>query len=369
MHRRQFTTRALATLGTGGLVIGGQPAFGKTGGRMTQPSMGDGFYVPAEELPHHATFMQWPNDRRVYRDEVFLRMTQESILNIANTISAFEPVYLMADGAQHAALRPRLSRGVELWDIPTNDLWCRDAGQLFAVNDAGEMIVRGIQFNGWGNKQPHDHDAKIAKHVAQTLGLRYVPTALKGEPGGVEQDGHGLLMAHKSSWLIDNRNPNMSLDDISGHLLAAYGADRIIWADGVWDEDITDYHIDSLARFTGPNRAIINLPDDPDPDDPFHMAALDTHDILRAAGVQLDVIPEPHTRRVNSYDFLASYANFYVCNGAVITAQYGDPDTDALAQQTLARHYFDREVIMLNVDTLGELGGGIHCATQQMPKT
>jgi agmatine deiminase len=99
------------------------------------------------------------------------------------------------------------------------------------------------------------------------------------------------------------------------------------------------------------------------------MAALDTHDILRAAGVQLDVIPEPHTRRVNSYDFLASYANFYVCNGAVITAQYGDPDTDALAQQTLARHYFDREVIMLNVDTLSELGGGIHCATQQMPKT
>ena len=27
----------------------------------------------------------------------------------------------------------------------------------------------------------------------------------------------------------------------------------------------------------------------------------------------------------------------------------------------------EREIITLNVDPLGELGGGIHCATQQMP--
>ena len=26
-----------------------------------------------------------------------------------------------------------------------------------------------------------------------------------------------------------------------------------------------------------------------------------------------------------------------------------------------------REIVMLNVDTVGEVGGGIHCATQQEP--
>ncbi|MCP5099681.1 MAG: agmatine deiminase family protein, partial [Chloroflexi bacterium] len=26
-----------------------------------------------------------------------------------------------------------------------------------------------------------------------------------------------------------------------------------------------------------------------------------------------------------------------------------------------------REVVTLNIDVLGEVGGGIHCATQQMP--
>ena len=45
------------------------------------------------------------------------------------------------------------------------------------------------------------------------------------------------------------------------------------WADSVWDEDITDDHIDSLARCTGPGRVLINLPDHPDTRDPFHMAA------------------------------------------------------------------------------------------------
>jgi len=43
----------------------------------------------------------------------------------------------------------------------------------------------------------------------------------------------------------------------------------MIWSSGVWGEDITDYHIDSLARFTGPGRVLINLPDNPDMSDPF----------------------------------------------------------------------------------------------------
>ena len=70
---------------------------------------------------------------------------------------------------------------------------------------------------------------------------------------------------------------------------------------------------------------------------------------------------------MKSIDFVASYANYYVCNGGVIAAQFGDHETDKLAADTLAEHYPGREVVTLNVDALGELGGGIHCATQQLP--
>ena len=328
-----------------------------------------GFYVPPEEAKHQRTFMQWPVDRRVHSDPVFLDMAQQTIADVANAISAFEPVTMLAAQTDHAGARRKLSTAVELWDIPTEDLWCRDAGPIFVVNAAGDLAVSHIQFNGWGEKQVNRRDRQIAGLVAERLGLDLRPTGLRGEAGGVEQDGHGLLAAHESSWVSDNRNPGLSRDEVESRLLTAYGADRMIWSDGVWGEDITDYHIDSLARFTGPGRVLLNLPSDPDTNDPFHLAALDTHDRLVAEGLDVEVIFEPNRRRVRSIDFVASYANYYVCNGGVIASEFGDPETDQVAAAALARHYPGREIVTLNVDLLGEMGGGIHCATQQMPAT
>lgn len=261
----------------------------------------------------------------------------------------------------------RLGQTVELWDIPTEDLWARDAGPLFAKRPDGSLAISHIAFNGWGQKQIHDRDGQVAAEIALRLGLDLVPSGLIGEAGGVEHDGRGALMAHESSWLIENRNPGLSRAQIENRLLAAYGADRMVWSPGVAGQDITDYHIDSLARFSGPGRVLINLPDDPYMPDPFHRAALETHAALVAAGFDVEVIPEPNQRRINTVDFVASYANYYVCNGAVIGAQFGDPQTDAIAADALGRHYPGREIIALDVDALGEIGGGIHCATQQMP--
>jgi agmatine deiminase len=330
---------------------------------MTNPK----FWMPEEHDPHERTFMQWPVNRRVHPDRVFLKMTQQTIADIANAISEFEPVTMLAAAKDHANARKKLSANVELWDILTEDLWCRDSGPIFVKDDAGQLAVTHIHFNGWGEKQVNQRDSLIAGQVAKRLGLRLIASGLRGEGGGLEHDGHGLLMAHESSWVNDNRNPGLSRDQIETRLLTAYGADRMIWSDGLWGEDITDYHIDSLARFTGPKRVLINLPDKPDLSDPFHMAALDTYDKLASEDLNIEVIPEPHKRRMKSLDFVASYANYYACNGAIIAAQFGDKKTDQIAKEALLRHYPNREIVMLNVDPLGELGGGIHCATQQMP--
>ena len=325
------------------------------------------FVVPAEEEPHELTFMQWPVSRQVYDDAGFLRHVQRTIADVANAIAGFEPVVLMADAEHHERIRRLVSEDVTLWDIPTEDLWCRDSGPIVAINDLGERAVKHIRFNGWGNRQVHRHDGRIAERAAAALGLPMRDTGLHGEAGGVEQDGHGLLMAHESSWVVDNRNPGMSRAAVEDALLAAYGADRMIWAPGVFGEDITDYHIDSLARFTGPGRVLMNQPKTPDPRDPFHSAAAETETILRGAGLEVEVIPEPERRRVRAYDFVASYVNYYVCNGAVIAAQFGDSETDTIAKDALKRHYPGREIVMLNADALGEIGGGIHCATHQVP--
>ena len=362
-HRRPMTRREFI-MGAGAMAVSGISAQAPA---PAPACAGNGYYVPPEDAPHQCTFMQWPVSRRVYPRRSFRDATQRTIARIANTIAEFEPVTMLAAKPHHADARAMLSDRVTLWDIATEDLWCRDSGPIFARNAAGDLAISHIRFNGWGGKQVHQHDARIARQVADRLGLPVLDTGLSGEGGGVEHDGHGLLLAHESSWVNANRNPGLSHEEVTSRLLHAYGATHMIWADGLRGLDITDYHIDSLARFTGPGRVLINLPEDPDRTDPFHQAALATHDRLRARGLEVDVIAEPTQARVRSLDFVASYVNYYVCNGAVIAAEFGDHRTDQAAKAALARHYPGRDVVMLNTDTLGRLGGGIHCATQQMP--
>ncbi|KOX19621.1 hypothetical protein ADL06_28690 [Streptomyces sp. NRRL F-6491] len=75
--------------------------------------------------------------------------------------------------------------------------------------------------------------------------------------------------------------------------------------------------------------------------------------------------PDHEKIRSTDPDFLASYANSYLCNDAVISAHFGDRRADTAARATLARPYPDRVIERLNVDRLGTGGGGIHCVTQQ----
>lgn len=330
-------------------------------------------YVPDEAEPHERTFMQWPVSRAVYAERWQLDEAQAAIARIANAIAGFEPVVLLAAAEHHAAIRRRVGGGVELWDVPTDDLWARDSGPLFVTDGRGNLAVRSLNFNGWGNKQPHAHDGRVAKRVAERMGLPVLDNGLVGEPGGVETDGHGTLLAHESSWVHDNRNPVRTRDQVEALLLEAYGADRMIWAPGLADEDITDYHIDALARFAGPGRVVIQMPADPDADDIWSQAAWETRAVLDEArdaqGKPFEIIElhDPIRPRVQDHDFVASYVNYYVCNGAVVAAQFGDPDTDAETVDVLSGLYPQRKIVTLNVDALGWLGGGIHCATQQQP--
>ncbi|HEV7323348.1 MAG TPA: agmatine deiminase family protein [Ensifer sp.] len=332
-----------------------------------------GYYYPEESAPHERTFMQWPVSSAVYDDTRVLAETQRCIARIANAISEFEPVVMLMDQRHQSNARKLLGQSVEIWNIPTEDLWCRDSGPSFVVNGKGGLAITQFNFNGWGGKQVHRNDGKIAARVAEHLGLRQFDNGLVGEAGGVETDGRGTLIAHESSWINRNRNKG-SRQEIEAMLLEAMGADKIIWAPGIKGADITDYHIDALARFTGPGVVLIQMGEEVDPDDPWSAAAFETHDRLAAATdadgkrLKLVVLPDPLDVRVKSADFVSSYVNYYVCNGGVIAAQFGDHAADAEAAAALAELYPGREIVTLDIDALGRLGGGIHCATHEQPK-
>ena len=70
-------------------------ALGATGS-APMASEAESLFVPAEEGPHELTFMRWPANRDVHSERGFLRYLQETIADIANTISEFEPVVLLA---------------------------------------------------------------------------------------------------------------------------------------------------------------------------------------------------------------------------------------------------------------------------------
>ncbi len=368
---------AMVTLVGGTATLAMLPSCAEAGMVKAKPMSPDpqlaNYEMPLESEPHERTIMQWPVSLEVY-DAASLRAVQIEIALIANTISQFEPVVMLASAAAAKAARAALSRAVEIWDIPTDDLWARDSGPTFVKNAQGELAVAHIQFNGWGKKQPHRNDARIAAAVAKRMRLPLLATGLVGEQGGVEHDGAGTLLAHASSWV--NRNRNKGNAATLGTLLnQALGGEKMIWAPGIKGADITDYHIDALARFVSPGRVLVQLPQKPDPSDPWSISAFETFQILKNAvdakgrKLQIITVPEPIDIRSNNPEFVASYVNYYVCNGAVISAEFGDKAADDKAQSILKSLYPGREIIALNVDAIADAGGGIHCATQQQPRS
>ncbi len=74
-------------------------------------------------------------------------------------------------------------------------------------------------------------------------------------------------------------------------------------------------------RFVKPGQLVVQLPEAPDPEGPWSAPACETYEILKAftntVGRLLEILalPEPCDTRVTSPGFVASYVNFYVCNG------------------------------------------------------
>lgn len=332
-----------------------------------------GFRMPPESDPHERTFMQWPSRTSIYGSQRALDNVRSRIILIAQTIARFEPVVVLARPEQMEKAAKLLGPTVELWPIETEDLWCRDSGPTFVRSAAGELAVAEINFNGWGGKQTHADDGRIARRVAERLRLPVFDNGIIGEGGGIEFDGEGTALAHESSWVNRNRNKQPK-DEVEQLLLDALGGEHMIWAPGVRGADITDYHIDALARFVKPGQVVIQLPKKADANDPWSVSAFETYNILKAArdaqGRKLDIVvlPEPVNIRSRSRDFVSSYVNYYVCNGGVVAAEFGDDAADAEAKSILEKLYPGRAVVSLNIDPIGEAGGGIHCSTQQQPK-
>ncbi|MFJ3781942.1 agmatine/peptidylarginine deiminase [Streptomyces sp. NPDC090093] len=331
------------------------------------------FRVPVEDVRHTRTWMAWPDSTAIWSNR--LSGVQADIALIARTIAKYEPVVMCANSGSAARAHSLCGSSVTvIGSVPVDDCWMRDTGPVFRTDGRGGLDAVGLNFNGWGNKQGHAKDRLVAGRIASYVGVPITYAGLVGEGGAIEQDGAGTLMATRSSLVNRNRNPGMTERQVESAMLAAYGASKVIWFDGVRGQDITDDHVDATSRFLAPGEALVQMPLASD-DDAYARDARQQYAILSAStsagGVPMDTMrlqgPDYDRIRSTNPDFLASYANFYLCNDAVISAHFGDQRADAAAKATLAGLYPDRVIEQLNIDRLGTGGGGIHCVTQQQP--
>ncbi|MFE6964618.1 agmatine deiminase family protein [Agromyces sp. NPDC057679] len=325
----------------------------------------------AEWEPHELTVMSWPTEAIWGED---LQYVRDDIATLAATIAAYEPVVLLASPGDEEDAAYEAGSDVEILTVPVDDLWARDTVPVFVEGPNGLEGV-DFNFNGWGDKQFHDHDAGVSAAVLAEFEIPRIVASLVAEGGSLETDGQGTLLVTESSIVNDNRNPGLSRDDIEAELIELLGMRKVIWFDGVYGEDITDAHVDSLVRFVAPGVVLLDVPGPGAPDDVWSRSSAQARSVLdgatdaRGRAIEVVELPQPDFAKIRGEgdDFLASYVNFYVANGAVFLPEFGDRSADRRAQDILQEHFPDREIVPVAIDTIASGGGGIHCATHDLP--
>jgi len=108
----------------------------------------DCYRMPAEFEPHKQTWMLWPYRSDLWRNGG--KPVQRTFVELASIISQFEPVTVGASQSQFPVVRSKLPKNIRVVEMSYNDVWVRDTGPTFVVNDDGD--VRGVDwgFNAWG---------------------------------------------------------------------------------------------------------------------------------------------------------------------------------------------------------------------------
>ncbi|GAA2814860.1 agmatine deiminase family protein [Kitasatospora paracochleata] len=338
------------------------PGSGSAGGRR----------FGAEWEKHTRTYLAWPSSANIWGGQ--LHDVQKDIAALAAAIGAHEPVVLLARPDQEDTAQQACGRDVDVIPLAVDDLWARDTLPVFVEEDGK---VKGVDFNfsGWGNKQEHSNDGKVARALLERYSLDRIETPVVAEGGSFETDGLGTLVLTESSVVNANRNPGMSRERIEDELKKALGVTKVIWLAGVRGKDITDAHVDCLMRFVAPGTVLLDQAFPGSPADSWSRSADQAKSVLRdatdARGKPIEVIelPQPDPDRITGRGdaFVSSYLNFYIGSKGVYLPRFGDARADDRAQQVMKEHFPDREIVPVRIDAIAAGGGGIHCATHDLP--
>jgi agmatine deiminase len=338
------------------------------------------WFMPEESVAHVNTWMAF-----IANDDIWgqhqIPEVQRNLVTIAKTIAKYEPVSILVRPQDYALAetlfgdRDDYPFAIDLIAVDLNDLWLRDTGPTFVFNTAGEKAAIDFNFNGWGEDQEYNFDAKVAGFIAQQTRTKSILSSLTLEGGCFEVDGAGTAIMTESCIVNDNRNPNKTKKDIEIELKSLLGLDKIIWIKGIKGKEITDGHTDFYARFAKPGTVVVSREMDNTSYDYTvtreNIAALQAATDAKGRTLHVEIIDTPKV--INAHygvkDFAAGYIGYYVCNNAVIMQKFGDKEADEAAKKTIQKLFPERKIEQIMIDGIASGGGSIHCTTQQEPAT
>lgn len=346
------------------------------------------YTMPEESETHEGTWLQWPHQYQygeAYRnslDPTWVAMTQalvtsENVHIVAYNETEKNRIIALLNNADIALTN------IDFKIYKTDDVWVRDNGPIYTRDKNGNLVIQDWGFNGWGEKiddasglpiefaNCNTIPSKIA--ADQNIGIVDINSTLINEGGSVEIDGHGTMMACKSSILNGNRNPGMTQAQAEEIFKKYLGVTNFIWLDGQAGIEITDQHIDGFARF-GNSTTIVTM----DENDllNFDVQESDINKLYSAKnkdGISYTYINVPLTQNnvvtTNGTDleYKGSYVNYYIANSNILVPNYNDPN-DAIANAIIQTLYPNRTVVGIDVRNLYQNGGMVHCVTQQQPE-
>jgi agmatine deiminase len=350
-----------------------------------------GYRMPAEWEPHEGTWLIWPHndtheESQLHLEHLWLEMT--IVLHEHEIVHILVPDEYRRDHLHHQLRYFGLNESqIDVQIIPNDDVWVRDCGPIFLVNDHGELAVTAWNFNGWGERYPFNRDRAVPENVADKLSLPLFTAPITLEGGAVEVNGTGTMIATRSSIINPNRNPESSQSEIESAIKDYLGLENILWLSGASREfcdfvgSDTDLHVDGYARFTDESTVLYSWTDDKE--NYFYPVLKQHRDELRdgetEAGESLTLVclPKPKNEMYSTLAestrppfksslSLGTYANFYVANKVVLVPVYGDVNDDQ-AKSIIAEHFPNREIIGIPAWRTAERGGMMHCITQQQP--
>jgi agmatine deiminase len=338
--------------------------------------------MPAEWERHDATWIAWPHHEPDWPGK--LAPIPWVYAEIVRVLSDYDRVEILChdESVEQNARTLLAAHGVEearyrIHVVKNDRVWLRDSAPTAVRRADTQVELINWGFNGWAKYDNHQRDAQIGAEIERITGLsRVVPTRpdngerLVLEGGGIEVNGSGFMLVTEEWLLTDTqvRNPGMRAQDYEQAFSTYLGVTDTIWlGEGAVGDD-THGHVDDIARFA--SRDTVLLAYEQDAADDNHARSADNLRRLKSAAKKLPLriltIPFPRPVMMNGERLPASYANFYIANGAVLVPTFNDP-ADRVALNTIAEAFPGYTVVGIHsVDLVWGLGT-LHCLTQQQP--